>query len=260
MNNSPNPLAGKRILVTRAREQAGELETLLTQHGAIPVWVPLIEFRATIDQAMVDQVDGITAQLNELDWIVFTSSNAINFFFALVQARLPETIKIACVGPKTQQTLQVYGYNADFVPTRFTSKDLANELGARPGDRILYPSPKDANPELVQSLQAAGAICSQVAVYETFPVKLSVSDVNTLKSELDAVTFTSPSVVSSYCDQVPDYKSVLARSTVTCIGPMTAARASKLGIAVDVVPSKHTGEGMVAALLEHFEKLEQEKQ
>lgn len=261
MNLSPTSLNGKRIVVTRPAAQAGELEDLLRSYGAVPILVPLIDFRAVEDREMVELVN---AKLAETDWIVFTSSNAIVFFFALLNSRLdsglPETAKLACVGPRTQQTLKEFGYEADFVPSRFNSKGLATEIKVQKGSQILYPSPKVTNPELVQSLQAAGATVTKVAVYETYQVKLSSTDARILQSELDAVTFTSPSVVSSFCDQVAGFESVLEDSVVACIGPLTAARAIELGVKVDVVPDQHTGPGLVAALVEHFEKFEREKQ
>ena len=247
----PNSLSDKRVLVTRPAAQAGELEDLLRNHGAIPVLVPLIEFRAIDDPATVELLN---AKLPDSDWIVFTSSNAIRFFFALLDSRLPETVKLACIGPRTQQTLKEFGYDADFVPSQFNSKGLAGEIAVQKGDQILYPSPKVTNPELVQSLQAAGATVTKVAVYETYQVKLTSTEVSVLQSKLDAVTFTSPSVVSSFCDQVPGFASVLENSVVACIGPMTAAQANELGVKVDVVPDQHTGPGLVAALVEHFEK------
>ena len=256
MNHSKTSLKGKRIVVTRPAAQAGEIENLLRDHGAEPVLVPLIEFRAVQDRATVEL---IASKLPDVNWILFTSSNAIRFFFALLDSRLPTTIKLACVGPRTEQTLKEFGYQADFVPSRFNSTGLTEEIEVQSGDQILYPSPKVTNPELIQSLQASGATVTKVAVYETVHVKLTAHDVSILTSTTDAVTFASPSVVNCYCDQVPQFESVLANTVVACIGPLTAARASELGVAVDVVSDQHTGPGLVVALVEYFENSEREK-
>ena len=239
MTSTNKPLDQKRILVTRAVDQSGQLENMLREQGAEPISVPLIEFRQI---AAPVETQKILESLNEFNWILFTSGNAIRYFFELLGDRLiPSTTQLACVGSRTATTLREFDYEPNFVPSQFSSQRLAEEINVEAGQKILYPSPREISSDLVSSLESIGASVTRWQIYETLQVNVRPADLETLRSGLDAVTFASPSVVSSYCEQVPEYKTLLEQTVTACIGPMTRRRASELGIRVDVLPRRIYG-------------------
>ena len=247
--DSAKPLNQKRVLVTRAAEQSASLEELLRDQGAVPVAVPMIQFRQTNDTSQLEH-------LESFDWILFTSSNAIRYFFKMLpldQRQRLAKIKLGCVGSQTAKTLAEFECQSDFVPSKFSSERLAEEIDLTAGQRILYPCPLKFNPDLPESLRAAGAAVVTWPLYETIQVDLHSATQSLIDDGVDIVTFASPSVVSSYCEQVPDYKAQLQQCVVACIGPMTRRRATELGIEVNLVPEEFTAAGLVSALVKHFE-------
>ena len=245
------PLSNKRVLVTRAVDQSAQLEDLLREQGAEPVSVPLIEFRRIINDL---QCRENLRRLEEFDWILFTSANAIRFFFELLgEQSIPSQVRLACVGSKTATTLREFGYEPNFVPSKFSSRNLTEEINVRSGESILYPSPQEISSDLETKFQELGVKVTRWPIYETLRVSIKPEEKEILLSGIDAVTFASPSVISSYCDQVPDYQTVLGDTITACIGPMTKRRASELGVKVDVMPEQYTAAGLVDALSRHFQ-------
>lgn len=248
---SNKPLSNKRVLVTRAVDQSGQLEELLREQGAEPVSIPLIEFRRIVDDLQCRENLG---RLGEFDWILFTSANAIRFFFELLgDQAIPSQVRLICVGSKTADTLREFGYEPNFVPSKFSSQRLTEEINVRPGESILYPSPLEISSKLESNFEELGVEVTRWPIYETLRVGIKPEDKKVLLSGIDAVTFASPSVINSYCDQVPEYQSVLGDAITACIGPMTERRAAELGIQVDVVPEQYTAAGLVNALSRHFQ-------
>ncbi len=253
-SNKEKPLNQKRVLVTRAVNQSGRLEEMLREQGAHPISVPLIEFRQIVDET---EATSKLSRLNDYDWILFTSSNAIRYFFELLQSiPIPEIMKLACVGSKTATTLREFGHEPDFVPSKFSSRQLVREIELEKGQKILYPSPKEIRSDLDVSLEAAGVFVTRWPIYETLQVQIQAEDLETICSGIDAVTFASPSVVSSYCRQVPEHQALLKNAATACIGPMTGRRAMELGVRVDVLPEEYSAEGLVKALSCHFQNRE----
>lgn len=253
-SSNDKPLNQRRILVTRAADQSERLEELLRELGAEPVAVPLIKFRRIVDE---NEAASKLEQLQEFDWILFTSSNAIRYFFELLGSRsIPEFIKLACVGSKTASKLREFGYEPHFVPSKFSSRQLALEIDLKKGEKILYPSPKEISSDLDSSLESAGATVTRWPIYETLQVDIRREDLESTYADIDAVTFASPSVISSYCKQIPEYQTTLKNTVTACIGPMTSRRADEMGVRVDVIPEEYTVEGMVEALKTHFQERE----
>lgn len=250
------PLSNKRVLVTRAVDQSGQLEELLRDQGAEPISIPLIEFRRIIDDL---QCREHLENLDQFDWVLFTSANAIRFFFDLLGDRsLPSQIRLACVGSKTAETLRGFGFEPNFVPTKFSSQRLVEEIKVQRGERILYPSPQEISSDLESQFEEIGVLVTRWPIYETLRVKIGPDDKDVLLSGIDAVTFASPSVVSSYCDQIPEYQAILDKTVTACIGPMTKRRATELGVKVDVMPEQYTASGLVTALSRHFQTTQTE--
>ena len=254
MKQSHTALENKRIVVTRAVCQQASLCQQLKAQGAESIKIPLIEFRPLYDPA---SARAYIDQLGQYDWLIFTSSNAIRFFHDLMGAEeLPEEIRLACVGRHSADTLLRHFRQADFIPQKFSSRNLADEINIMPGQKILYPCPVETVSDLTESLEQRGAMIDRWPIYETHQANLTTQQESEMRSRLDAVTFASPSVVSSFCQQLPDHHELLRDCLVACMGPMTKRRAVECGLRVDIMPEEYSIPGLVKALETHWAQQE----
>jgi hydroxymethylbilane synthase len=243
------PLKGKRVLVTRAREQAGDLFELLCARGAVPVAMPLVRIEPAGDAA---SIEAAVDSLPSYDWVVFTSANGVEHFFGHLSGR-PLPKKNAAVGPATAEALRARGTVPALVPSEHTGSALARALVAAEGAaivsrRVLFPCAVDHAEETARLLRTFGAAVEELPVYRTVAAEPSPEERAALDSGLDAALFLSGSAVRAF--------GALARSlsgaVVGCIGPSTAEAARQAGMKVDVVPGTHTMEALVNALEERF--------
>lgn len=258
------PLFGRRILVTRAREQAGKTGTMLREKGADPVVVPTIEIHPPADPAPLSRA---VADLEGYDWVVLTSANGVEKLWAEVQrqgkdARAFGKAKLAAIGPGTANALARVGLTADVVPKDNKGEGLASELLAAIGDhkpRILLARAAVARDVVPDSLRQAGCTVDVVPAYETrSPPRPFIEALAALleANEIDAVTFTSSSTVEHFCAALEDRAAeLLANTCVASIGPITSETAERLGVRVDVTAETHTIPGLVTALERHFSSL-----
>jgi uroporphyrinogen III methyltransferase / synthase len=259
MVQASQPLAGRRIVVTRAREQAGELIQALAALGASVVSAPTIQIEPLAD------LDGLRAAIADLDryqWLVFTSQNTVR----LLGARLPDwgldakdlaRVAIAAIGPATAEALAELGVNATLVPARFVAEavvDAMIERGDVRGRRILLPRALEARDALPEGLRAHGAIVDVVPVYRTVRADADGDALarDLLAGRVDVVTFTSSSTVRSFVELVGTAAAGSGRFAVAVIGPVTAATVRELGLPVTVEATEYTVPGLVAALVRRF--------
>jgi uroporphyrinogen III methyltransferase/synthase len=240
------PLFGRRVVVTRAREQASELRTRLEQLGAEVIELPSIA---------LEPIDFELPALGGYAWLVFTSANGVDAFFdrglarAGLDARALAGTRVACIGPGTNHALARRGIRADLVPERFVAESL---LDAFPdpetsGARVLLARAELARDVLPEGLSARGYDVDVLAVYRTVPVVADPADVARVRAgEVDAVTFTSSSTVSNFSEAVGPLDAV---PNVISIGPVTSDTARKCGYRVDAEADPHTIDGLVEALL-----------
>ncbi|WP_457652012.1 uroporphyrinogen-III synthase [Rhodocaloribacter sp.] len=247
------PLRGKRIVVTRAREQARPFAARLEAEDATPVLFPTLRFAPMPDPAPLD--DAVT-RLAAYDLLLFTSANGVRFFTARVAAlgvRVPRELRIAAVGPATAAALERHGLRADFVPGVFVAEKLAEGLRDVAGKTILLPQAEIARKTLARALAAAGARVDALPVYRTLPARPTPSERAALDAGADVLTFASPSSVRGFVALLGDRARLLARTAlVACLGPVTAAAADERGLRPGLVPEAHTTDGLVDALIEHF--------
>lgn len=252
------PLFGKRILVTRTREQASELVRLLEEHGAECVEGATIALEPPDSWEPLDRE---IARLGEYQWLVFTSSNAIRFFFERLFAsgldcRALHGPKIAVVGTATAENLREYGLRADLIPEEFTGDGLAASLVAKgvEGCRVLVPRAQKAREALPEILRRHGAEVNVVPVYQNVqPRDYDMVREELAQGNIHMVTFTSSSTVSNFLDMLgPERDSLLAGVKVAAIGPVTAETAVKAGLAVDVQPATYTIPALVESIVEFF--------
>jgi uroporphyrinogen III methyltransferase/synthase len=246
------PLFGKRVLVTRPREQTSDFLEALYGVGAQPVLAPAIAIGPPDDWATARNA---TTQLGSYAWIVFTSQNGVSATFEHLASRGADArafggAKVAAVGPKTAASLATHGIVADFVPATFTADDVAMGVIARSaaGDRVLFLGARDMREGPIEALRANDRVVDVVAMYATS----AVHDATMAERarETDVWTFASASAIDSFVANVPDAVTLSHGKTIACIGTVTAAAATAHGFHVDVVPHDFTVDGLVAALLE----------
>jgi uroporphyrinogen III methyltransferase/synthase len=259
------PLFGRRIVVTRSREQAGELVDMLEERGADAIQAPTIRVAPAEDTAALDRA---CADAGAYDWIVFTSANAVDYFMQRVIAngdvRDLKGVRLCAIGPSTAQRVLRYGLRVDVTPEEATSEAVTDALRAAAslkGARVLLPRADIAREVLADQLRDAGADVSEVAAYRTMLAgteRDGDQDIYRmlLERQIDAITFTSASTVKNFAkiygeEQAAD---LLRTTVVASIGPVTAEAAQQLGIHTTVMPERYTIPDLVDALVEHFRK------
>ena len=259
------PLFGRRVVVTRAAEQAGELVDMLEERGAEAILAPTIRLAPPED---LEALDRACAEAGSYDWIVFTSANGVEHFMRRLLAngdiRDLKGPRICTIGPVTAQQLSRYGVRADLTPEEYRAEAVAEALKARDqnrGRRILLPRADIAREVLAEELRDAGAVVTEVAAYRTLVAAADRDgdhDVYRmlLDRQIDAVTFTSASTVRNFAkifgaEQAAD---LLRTTVVASIGPVTAEAAQQLGIATTVMPKRYTTPDLVDALVQHFQQ------
>ncbi len=244
------PLFGRRVVVTRAREQAGELVTRLQAQGAATVEVPAIEIREPADggAALAAAVD----RLGDYDWVVLTSPNGARRLLDAVRdrgrdARAFAGARLAAIGPGTAEALAGANLVVDLVPPRFVAESLLEALPApgATGGRLLLVRAAVARDVLPEGLRAKGWDVDVVEAYRTEQAPLAEERAAAVAAA-DVVTFTSSSTVSNFLAAMGGRPFPPA---VVAIGPITAATARDHGLAVDVEAEVHTIDGLVDALV-----------
>jgi uroporphyrinogen III methyltransferase/synthase len=242
------PLFGKRIIVTRAREQASGLVERLHELGAATVELPVIEIGEPADGG--EALRASAGRVGDYDWVAFTSANAVSRFFAALGAVGADTRalggrRVAAIGPGTAEALAAAGVRADLVPERFVAESLLEAFPDGPG-RVLLPRAAVARDALPAGLAERGWGVDVVEAYLT-AIGQPAPEALAAAAAAHAVTFTSSSTVTNYLAVAGD---VPVPPVVACIGPVTADTARAAGLTVDVVAAEHTIEGLVTALIE----------
>ena len=247
------PLFGRRVLVTRAAEQAGGLSERLASLGAHPVEIPTIRAVPLADNP---ELDAALADLGRFDWIAFSSANAVRAVFDRLSAagadsRALHSVRVAAIGSATASALAARGISADFVPERSGSDGFADGLARLgvSGARILLPRSDIAGGALPERLRQSGAVVSEIAAYRTETPESSRAPLAAaLDGGLDAATFASASAVSNLIALLDGDISRLDGVAIACIGRATAAAASELGLKVDIVSSVPSADALAREL------------
>lgn len=254
------PLFGKTIVVTRTREQASELVHLLEENGA-----KCTEF-ATISlhpPDSWDELDSALAKIDQFQWIVFTSINAIHAFFGRLyeksrDVRALANCKVAAVGRVTDECLRTYGLVSDLLPEKFTGEGMAEamEQFGVSGAKILIPRALKAREVLPERLTKAGAQVTIVPVYQNkLPEEVDTNmRAKIANKDVDMVTFTSSSTVTNFVEMLgvkdkADLQDVMSGIRIAAIGPITAKTVEEVGLTVDVQPDTYTIPAMVDAIV-----------
>jgi uroporphyrinogen III methyltransferase/synthase len=253
------PLFGKRVLVTRTRQQASDLSRALAAQGAEPVELPTIEIVPCADPHELESA--LTAlRTSAYQWAIFTSANAVEVFFqhlreASLDARAFASAQLAAIGPGTADALARHGLRVDVVPDRFVAEGLLDTLAGRNlrGQRVLLPRAADARETLVEGLAAKGARVDELKLYRSeVPRDPDAEGLRRLRAgEIDIATFASSSSVRNLIEMLGGDASPLRDVMIAAIGPITAQAVRDAGLQPAVVADAYTIEGLVEALIAH---------
>ena len=254
-------LAGRTVVITRAKAQSATLHAALVAQGATVIEVPVLVIDAPRDGGRA--LRHAVAHIERYDWIVLTSPNGVDAFvdaftgaFAGVPAehRLAIDVPIAVVGSGTAARLEQHGLHAALLPERFVAEGLVDAFPSRaeavPSDRghVLVAQAEAARPIVVDGLRAKGWTVDAVVAYRSVAAPVDPAAI-ALARTADAIAFTSASTVERYLDAAG--RDAVA-PVVASIGPVTTAAARTLGIDVTIEAEPHTIDGLVAALAAHF--------
>ena len=257
------PLAGRRIVVTRARAQAGGLAQRIEALGGEVIEFPTIEIRPPADYTAFD---GAVGKIENYDWLIFTSVNSVEPFLArLKQAgkspAVMKHLKVAAIGSQTAKRLEAAGIVVDVVPVRYQAEGIVDSLNAADliGKRVLIPRAAKARDLLPDTLRRWGASVDVVQAYRTVAPPADIAAVRTRlqHGEVDIITFTSSSIVSNFVQLFggAPLASIVGDSAIACIGPITAKTVEDLGGRPAIMAGEFTIDGLVKAIVEYFEDL-----
>lgn len=259
------PLAGRRVVVTRAPEQAGELIRQLQERGAVVLLLPAVTFTDPQDPEPLER--GIRS-LDSFHWLLFTSQNAVKFFakrcrmlgtFSQKDAGGPAPGQplVAAVGPATAEAAAKDGFHVEYVARQFRGVALAEELGPRLAEkRVLLPRSDLAGADLPAALRAQGAEVVDVVAYHTgVPESYDHSVADSIRrGEVDVVSLLSPSAFHRLAEEVglETLRQQSGRMVLAAIGPVTAATIREAGLPVEIEPREATSAALVAAIAGYF--------
>ncbi len=254
------PLAGKTVLITRARDQSAEFAGQLRDLGAEVIEFPTIEI---VPPASWEGLDRAFDRMNSYDWIIFTSANGVEFFWKRLNEKgkdqgLLSALKVCAIGPGTARQLKESRIAVDYTPKEFVAEAILKgfEEMAVKGRRILLARAKVARDVLPEGLRKMGAEVDVVEVYQTAKPKNGSKRLRELLTDrrIDVVTFTSSSTVNHFIGLLKeeDLKPLLKNIAIACIGPVTAETAKGQGMEVRIQPNQYTIPGLTRAIVEYF--------
>lgn len=251
------PLFGKRVLITRALDQAREMAGKIMALGGEPLCLPVLEFAPPRDPAPLDHA---LDEIGAYRWVIFTSANGVAFFFKRMRERGIDIRslggRLAALGPGTGRALAGYGLKVEFTPDEYRAEAFLEGLLnlITPGSRVLLPRASEARSVLPDGLRAAGIRVDVAPAYQTLPGGgryRQVLDEALAQDRLDYLTFASSSSVRNFQQLFSESElaGILGRTRVACIGPVTAATATDSGIRVDLVAGEYTIDGLLEAIV-----------
>ncbi len=251
---APLPLAGRRVLVSRARQQARALSSRLRELGARVLEIPFIEIRPPRSYRPFDKA---LRQIADYDWLILTSVNGVQALFARLQKlrMAPQdlsALKIAAIGPATRREIERHGLRVRLMPEEYVAESVVEALRSKvKGKRVLLVRARVARDVIPRELRALGAQVDVIEAYETVVPKASRARLQAAlkdaKRRPDLITFTSSSTVRNFV-QLWGRKPLPVGIKFASIGPVTSATLRELGLPVDIEASDYTMAGLVQAI------------
>ena len=250
------PLLGRRIVVTRAREQASQLTAELERLGAEVIELPTIRIEPPEDPTPLDRA---VQELDAFDWIVLTSANGVAALLCAIDraggdSRSLARNRLCVVGPSTANRLAEFGLHPDAIPPTFKSADIVGALASEHdlhGVRILCPRADVAPRDLIDDLIARGAAVTDVVAYRTVPEDVAPEQLEDVFGDenVDWITFTSSSTVYNLVRAAGPDRLRACSAQLASIGPSTSETLRGFGFEPAVEAETHTIAGLVEAVL-----------
>lgn len=252
------PLQDKRIILTRNEEKSKELAREIEGMGGKPINMPLIDFRPAL---LTNSDKQLLAQLNRVDWLIFTSANGVYYFFNVLKQlhiNLDSQVKLAVVGTKTKEALNKVGYQSALLPREYVAEGLieAFQKEAIKDQTIVYVKGNLSRDIIPLELSRLGANVKELTVYETYCPAKREDYLYLLDERIDAITFTSPSTVHHFIQlfESTQWREWLKSAVICCIGPITERAARNAGIEPTIVPTTYTMNHLIHELSSYFQK------
>jgi uroporphyrinogen III methyltransferase/synthase len=256
------PLFGKRVLVTRTKDQAKTLIEALRRVGAEAVVFPTIQ---TLPPENFSALDSAISNINAFDWVVFTSANGVRYFFDRFSAiekdvRTMAGVKIAAIGEKTALALKQFHLRVDLVPDEAVAEGLVEAFSKikMDGLRVLIPRAREAREILPDELRQMGARVDVVETYRTIQPEAEATPLmeKFMAGRIDVITFTSASTVKNLIEMVgkDNIFTFVNKVVIASIGPITRQALQRAGLPVHVTAEEPSILGLVDALVKYFER------
>lgn len=249
--NEKKVLSGKRILVTGSRNMADSLEKEFEQYGGETIAISLVE---TIPD--YSDCDDIFNNLEKYSWFIFTSANGVNIFFdrlrdLRVDIRKLANARFAVVGTSTKKALGKYGLYADFIPSKFTSKILAEELSKEltDKDKILIVRGKQGKNFIEDKFSEMSVEFDKICIYETIQDERRADEVKRICPDVDYIVVTSGSGAIALRDMAG-----CEHDNIVAIGPVTKRDCEEAGLRVKLVAEEFDARGIVDVIVRDVEK------
>ena len=255
-------LAGLRILVGRARHQAGALSSQLRDLGAQVIEIPFIEIRKPHSY---QPLDSALKQIDHYDWLILTSVNGVEALWERVKKleltkRHLRHLKVAAIGPATRKAIEKRGLKVHVVPEEYVAESVVRSLRRQvKGKRVLLARAKVARDVIPHELRKLGAQVDVVEAYETVVPRTSRERLRAAlkdpKRRPNVVTFTSSSTARNFVNLIGTTRGRVARAHTSLngiqfasIGPVTSSTLRELGLPVDIEAREYTIPGLIAAI------------
>lgn len=262
VSNGVSPLSGRRIVITRARAQAGALADRIEELGGEVIEFPTIDIQSPEGFAAFDEA---VAKIESYDWLIFTSVNGVEPFLERLRhagkdASVLAHLRIAAIGPETAKRLEAAGIHTCLVPQRYQAEGILDAIAPETiaGKRVLIPRAAEAREVLPETLRQWGATVDVVVAYRTVLPHTDARPLAALleQGKVDVITFTSSSTVRNFVRLFNgrNLGEIAAGSAVACIGPITAGTVKALGGRADILAREFTIPELVNAIVEHLER------
>lgn len=260
-------LQGRRILVSRPREQSAGLAEGLRLRGAEVIEAPTIRIEPPSDWAEVDRA---IRRIDSYHWVIFTSVNGVRFFLGRMHSvgvddSILKKTKLAAIGPATRDELETRGFTVDVVPNRFVAEEVFEALrtsGPLIGCKALLPRADIARKALPELLRNEGVDLDVVVTYRTVPshedIRRAIDLVS--KGSIDVVTFTSGSTVRNFFSTVEDPLHLKRKFLPASIGPITSQTLQEYGFEPTIEAREYTSDGLIAAIVDYFANADRTKE
>ena len=255
------PLTGKRVLITRAHQQAAAMARELESVGATVISIPTIEIRPP---QSFQPLDKALKKIPAYDWLILTSVNGVLALWKRMEKQeispgLLKHLSIVAIGPATREEIEKRGWKVAITPQEYVAESVVAELKDKvAGKRVLLVRAKVARDVIPQQLRQAGAEVDVAEAYETIVPQNSADKIKALLADPeqrpDIITFTSSSTVKNFVTLLgsgASPKQTVQGITLASIGPVTSATLIEVGLGVNIEATEYTIPGLIAAIVKY---------